>query len=467
MLWPAIRSSPEGVRYRKFWFCLTPALALLATTLALSPQAESPEPTPRKTAFPSAPELIYAQDPNDAWNRIFYFLFSRRIQARLSDEFPEGAPFSEKPLFESDALPKVHASTRLFERTEIGDRAIDPLYQLFPAFVGSRIVLDEPAAAEFTKALGDALDESVPRAATARALMQNDLWAARDLLSVGFTLPGGRRLEPRRLQIVDLISLLIRKIALTPKEIQSLPDNYAAAVHRHLLPDLFRKNNGWVEVQWFPERLHDAAAGYRRVARIFLKPTHPPRDMRNFLKTERDRNDPSTELDGAALLTQLLLIDTHGNLQPTTLTTEIQTRLFARTNGGEFQRTTLQVAEISRRLLVRDPASGGLVPEDEMTPIYLPMAGNDYGFASIQPDTLAPALVHLRTRCLFCHGDKDLRVLLTFAMARMPGRRLPPVRQLDAAGHQAADFVIRQKTKRAEFEALREHFERGAQASPH
>jgi len=42
-----------------------------------------------------APELIYAQDPNDAWNRIFYFLFSRRIQARLSDEFPEGAPFRE------------------------------------------------------------------------------------------------------------------------------------------------------------------------------------------------------------------------------------------------------------------------------------------------------------------------------------------------------------------------------------
>ena len=120
MLWPAIRSPREGVRYCKFWLCLAPALVLLATTLALSPQAESPEPTLRNTALPSAPELIYAQDPNDAWNRIFYFLFSRRIEARLSDEFPEGAPFREKPLFESDALPKVPASTRGFERTQIG-----------------------------------------------------------------------------------------------------------------------------------------------------------------------------------------------------------------------------------------------------------------------------------------------------------------------------------------------------------
>jgi len=41
------------------------------------------------------------------------------------------------------------------------------------------------------------------------------------------------------------------------------------------------------------------------------------------------------------------------------------------------------------------------------------------------------------------------------------------VRQLDAAGHEAADFVIQQKTKRAEFEALREPFERAGQASPH
>jgi len=53
-------------------------------------------------------------------------------------------------------------------------------------------------------------------------------------------------------------------------------------------------------------------------------------------------------------------------------------------------------------------------------------------------------------------------------MVGMPGRRLPPVRQLAAAGHHAADFVIQpKKAKRAEFEALREHFERPAQAGRH
>jgi hypothetical protein len=417
--------------------------------------------------LPSAPGLIYAQDPNDAWNRIFYFLFSRRVQARVSDEFPEGAPFREPPLFESDAVPKVHASTRAFERSETGDRAIDPLYQLFPASAGSRMLLDEPASSGLARALRDALEEPAARSAPARALMQNDLWAARDILSAGFTPPEGGRLAPSRLEIADLISLLIKKIALTPNEIQSLPDNYPAAAARDSLPDLFRKDSGWVEVRWYPQRLHDAAAGYRRVARIFLKPKHPPRDMRDFLKAVRDRNDPSTELDGAALITQLLLIDTQGNLQPTRLTTEIQTRRFARTNAGEFKGTTLQVAEISRRLLLQEPASGGLVREDEMSPAYFPMAGNDYGFASIQPDLLAPVLVRLKTRCAFCHGDRDMKVLLSFAIARMPGGRLPPVRQLDAAGHEAADFVIGQKAKRAEFEALREHFRSAGRQSPH
>jgi len=53
-------------------------------------------------------------------------------------------------------------------------------------------------------------------------------------------------------------------------------------------------------------------------------------------------------------------------------------------------------------------------------------------------------------------------------MVGMPGRRLPPVRQLAAGGHQASDFVIQpKKAKRAEFGALREHFERPAQAGRH
>ena len=448
------------IRFR-FWLVLS--LSFLVAALGLCLLGQQPGQRSPKIALTAAPEPIYASDPNDPWNRIFYFLFSRRIQARLSDEFPEGAPFSEKPLFESDDLPKVHLSTRVFERTETGDRAIDPLYPSFLSSTGSELVLADPAYSQFIKALQDALNESAPRSAIARAFMQSDLWAAHDMLSLNFILPAEKDLEQRRQRVVDLLSLLIKKTALAPDEIKSLPDNYAAAVQRHALPNLFRKDDGWAEVRWFPHRMHDASAGYRRVARIFVKPAHPPQDMRKFLNRLPDSQDPAMDLDGVALVTQLLLIDVHGKLQPTKLTTEIQARIFEKTNARAFKRTTLQVAEISRKLLAREPESGGLIPEEETAPNYLSSSGNDYSFASVQfaraePYNGAPVQVKLRTRCGFCHGNNDLTFLMSFGIARPPHFRMPPVRQLDAAGHEAADFVMEQKSKRTEFKALREYF---------
>src|SRR5437868_13213139 len=39
------------------------------------------------------PQAVYAADPDDAWNHIFYCLFTRTIQTRLSADFKEGKPF--------------------------------------------------------------------------------------------------------------------------------------------------------------------------------------------------------------------------------------------------------------------------------------------------------------------------------------------------------------------------------------
>jgi hypothetical protein len=38
-------------------------------------------------------QSIYTKKSNDAWNQIFHSLFSRRL-ARLSSDFPQGAPFT-------------------------------------------------------------------------------------------------------------------------------------------------------------------------------------------------------------------------------------------------------------------------------------------------------------------------------------------------------------------------------------
>lgn len=449
-------------------------LAALGFSLLAQPSPQNPprgEDTTRDggtfAALAGSPEPIYSPDPHDPWNRIFYFLFSRRVQVRLSDEFPEGGPFRMEGEGEGFFGPGIRISTRVFERTEIGDRAIDPLYPSFWVGAGSRLVLADPAYPEFAAALRDALSEKVQRPVVARALMQNDLWGAYDILTGPFLLAGEDELGQHRHEALDLLARLIRKIALTPDEIKSLPDNYSVAVQKHSFPDVFGKESGWIEVQWFPERTHDINAGYRRVSRVFLKPAHPPRDMQNFLSTKSGQGSAKTtaDLDGVALVTQLLLIDTQGNIEPTRLTTEIQVRRFEKTEAGVFKKTTIQVCEISRKQLLLQPESGGLAEEDENSAAYL----GGYGFAEGQPlrpgqvhATGQPLQVRLRTRCARCHGE-DLAQVNTFGVAICtqhcpPGYHIPEVRQLDPGASEAADFDIAQKKKRAGFEALQKYF---------
>jgi hypothetical protein len=263
--------------------------------------------------------------------------------------------------------------------------------------------------------------------------------------------------------LADLLGRLIKKVALTPAEIRSLPANYSSAMDHQPLPDIFNKASGWVEIRWFPHREHEAAASDRRVARVFLKPTHPSRDLRKIVKGQRQPNgDPIADLDGVALVMQLLLIDTQGKLTPTTITTDVQVRLFERTAAGAFKEAKVQMAEISRRLLVSDPASGGLAAEAEDSPAYLPGSGNDYTFASPQVAVQGPPTqVHLRTRCAFCHTE-DLTQVMTFSFATPPRFLTPPVRQLDSAANQEADYVASRKKRREDFRALRAYFDRPA-----
>ncbi len=455
-------------------------LLLLAALLGSFLAAQEPAPIfPKAALLDAAPEAIYSADPNDSWNRIFYFLFSRRVETRVSDQFPEGAPFVDG------------ISTRTFERNEIGDRAIDPLYPSHFVITGSRLVLTEPAYSEFRKALQQALDENAPRSAVARALMQSDLWGAHDTLFFPFLPADEKELGAHRLEALDLISRLMRKIALTPEEIRSLPNNYSAAARADLppgvfvdvLPKVFDKDSGWIEVLWFHPRMHDVAAGFRRTSRVFLKLSHPQPNLQKFLDGMPDRaeSDPINGLNGVALVTQLLLVDSKGKVEPTALTSEVEVRIFkprvvgtARLNDGTFKtigglkRAWLQVCEISRKLFVRDPQSGGLVPEDENSPAY----NGRYSFAEGDETSQSgpnsrividpPLQVTLRARCAFCHGD-TLTQLNTFAIARPP--HPPPVRQLNRAENTAAEFVIAQKRKEKDFEALRAYFASAASAA--
>lgn len=402
-----------------------------------------------RVALPLPPQRIYSDRPNDPWNQIFYYLFSRQLTVRLSPDFTEGAPFIDR------SGQKV--STRVFERTETGDRAIDPMYPTFAVGFGSMLVLSDSAYPAFSQALRDSLAETAARSTIARALMQSDLWGAYDALFPRFLPDDERALGERRKNVLDLIGRLIRKIALTREEINALPENYSSAVKRNNFPNVFAKDSGWIEMAWFLPRTHDDEAAYRRVSRVFLKPAHPQQNVQRFLEAQAssDQENP-VAFESVALITQLLLIDSHGRLRRTRFTSEAQIRIFTPGTGSSSVTGTMRTCEISRKLFFQDPESGGLAADNDDTSAYA--GGGNYQFAQgqlMQTGWGEPIRVKMRTRCASCHGE-NLDHLMTFSIVRPPNP--PHIRQLNPDNTAVADLDIHFKQKRNDFQALLAYF---------
>jgi hypothetical protein len=397
------------------------------------------------------PQAIYSADRGDAWNRIFAALFTRPVRLRLSEEFAGAAPFETVDVM---GFPSLRVSTRTFGRIEGGDRAIEPLYPLevhSSAQVAARL-LNEPRFGQLARALNDALSEQAPRPPLARALLQCDLWAAHDVLAA--SAPADDAARARKEQLLGLLARSVKKLALDPREITGLPENYASAG----LPfDLFAPDGGWMEVEYLSDRIHDYAAGLRRVARIFVKPAVPPQDLRTWLNglPKEFGRFAAPQLAAVALVVQLLLVDADGVVVPTRLTYEVQVRRFRSDDGGALRQTKLAIAELSRKTLLLEHISGGLCQFDEHFPLYLPAAGNDYGFASSSGEL--PILVPLRKRCQSCHGQ-DLEIVLTFAVHHAQSPQ--PVRLLLTATNERAVDVARRKMERPDFQALKRRWSR-------
>jgi hypothetical protein len=288
--------------------------------------------------------------------------------------------------------------------------------------------------------------------------MQADIWAAHDLLAPINQFPSRQttELDERASQLLPLMARLIKKLALTSEEIENLPDNYALASQEHRLPDLFSPHGEWMEVRWFLSRLHVEAMDFRRAARVFVKPNMPLRDKQRFLDKLRDHQGDLKELGAVAIVIQNLLIDSEGNIAPTRLTYEVQARAFKRDVNGKIVKTELSQYELSRRLLVTKPQTGGLMFFAETAPMFLPSAGNDYGFATPQRDMqqgeAQPILASLRRRCGVCHGWPNAPSIFTFSIHAPDS--IPPVKLLEQPNDEYARYVADQKVNRSEFKLL-------------
>ena len=413
-------------------------------------------PREQRAASPSLPPAphIYSSDARDPWNRIFRCLFTRTFKARVSGELAAGQPTRAV----GDGFSATRVSVRLFERTETGDRAIEPLYPSFLVASGPIAALREPLYSDLRGALAESLEEARARTPVERALMQSDAWAAFDILHAAPTegylgVKVGRAerklLGARKAELLSLLARFIKKIALTRDEIAALPDNYRAAARAGVFPDVFASEGGWMEVEWGEHRSHDHAADFRRAARVFIRLPHATPDRHAFLNGLRNAPDPATRVEALALITQNLLIDADGRVVPSPMAYEVQFRFFE--GQGASLRSEVRQFELSRGLLFKGAAPGGFAALDEKSPHYLSSAGNDYGFATPVMHVGQPVASTLRARCESCHGERTARV---FTFMNHFSEQLPPVRVLTPARSERALRAARLKTERDDFRAL-------------
>lgn len=400
------------------------------------------------------PQAIYSADLHDPWNRIFYLLFTRKVETRLSDDFTSAGPFVSA---DSMGNPSLQATSRTVERIESGDRAIDPLYPNFLSSKGSEAILSDPGFSELKQALQEACTETIPRPPLQRALMQSDVWAAYDTL--GWARRANGPQGDHAHVLFPLLAQFIAKLAQTDEEIAALPHNYRTAQTSQNLPRLFDENSGWIEVEWSPGRSHDEMGGNRHAARIFLKPVKKPESFLNDVNRSIRKHDPPLpegirSLNGAALITEVLLIDRIGRVVPSPLISDLQLRTVARDQHDNFKASTVDEYELSRQLILKDPSSSGFVPRTADEPAYLPASGNDFTFASTmitERERTPPILGTLRHRCDSCHFEASV---FTFQQIQIPGLPSHPLRMLHPADDERAMYVAQRKMLSESFNSL-------------
>lgn len=341
----------------------------------------------------SEPLPIYDEDAPHLWNRLFAAFYTRTSNLASND------------------------GGRLIERIEGGD------YIDFLAWGGSEYW----SRATTTERMNTLLDEFLEEGGTdlvemplKRALLQRDLWAAYDFLAgQNIRRIGPFEVRQRRDEICQKLARVIESLALPGVAIETLPDNYAAAVrcgafaaqqdfatnNDYLPPDLLTKPDQWVEVDFHQPNIHEdlydrfltlharAYAG-RSYFRIFYRFPGGRDSLIEYLKRlDKEGVDwRQAAQDGFILLTDgapqipvgtevalvqfMMILDDHLEPTPTKIIESIRHRTYRNVDGSSAPPTNTGVGmhireyTLKRRLLFDDLNRGGLAREPDDLPLY-------------------------------------------------------------------------------------------------
>jgi hypothetical protein len=345
---------------------------------------------------------LYDPDPKHLWNRLHCAL-----------HIPTVVDFDQDP-------PQYKVQT-------IDPNDLDPFFwhRHHPH------LLSGPAYREALALLDEFLDkqgEGLVKGALKRALLQRDLWTLFDWAADPdwAKLDEKERFVNERRELQTRLGRVIPRLALSAKEIEQLPDNYAAAVKAKRYPAEFhadRKTAAFLPADlWDPKGpwvlLGTSAGGHlagdhvgffggRSTVLIFLRLPEGRDQTLKYLEQLSDwqRKGPKGVEDlpqfaantQVALARRTVLLDDRGEIRPTPLTELVQLRILHDPTTRDGVQTFLQFRQRREQLLAGKAGGLGAVPDDEGEWDYLFNLGRtviDRGF--IRP---------IMRSCSGCHGN--------------------------------------------------------------
>lgn len=340
---------------------------------------------------------IYDPDPQHLWNRLFQQFFART------------------------------ASTG----SEYGWDSIDPL--LWP---DTTYLLDGPSYQKAIQLLDEFLSargEDRISNPIKRAMFQQDMWAVFDWLTFGY---GGYPSDhpTQRKELENRIAQVIRRAALSKQEIQTLPDNYYAAMRSgSFLPyfqsnqpsapflpaDLYLPDSGWVCIgrQGGPiATTHTQEFPFlgRSVFLVYLRVPGGKDATLSFVNALLTQSSPNLPDDTeVALVRRALLIDKEGEIIFSPLVLSVQVRHF-KTYEAQF----FYEYQTSRPLLFAN-VSGGFESVDKEIMLFSSQGDVfQFGNGDIQEAKIPSA-------CTGCHIDELQGISGTTSILSYSRKRFP------------------------------------------
>lgn len=385
---------------------------------------------------------IYDSNPSHPWNRVYAALLVRQ-----------------------DHNGKLY-----------GEDSLDPLLWL-----ESEHLLSQPshqAAIEALDAFLNSHAETLIHDPLKRALLQRDLWAVFDWSVAQFKRADRPEYQKEKQELQVRIAEVLRRLELTPKEVDALPNTYSQAVasgafakqfdpnhpEQPFLPaDLFDPRGPWVCIQPSPEAdngvtpMHLFNYSGRSSFLVFVRLPEGRKATIDYFQSLWNFRDPYVRGSGpgedqappnpdlpsfpagtqVALVRRMTLFDNQGTISPTPITESVQIRVyraittarerdFGNGNVDDLRKNSGQVFyefKLSRPLLFSGK-NGGLraVERDEVELSTFQSKGDDpingWGSKAIHEGKLPPEL----QSCIWCHSGGGVRSLNSCAALLKPNR---------------------------------------------